>query len=59
MKTDKQITLDFIFKYFCILKAASCGWTITYIGANQYDFHNYKKKDFKKFIHNYTKKLNF
>ena len=60
MKTNKQIIIDFIFKYFFILKAASLGWTVTYLGANKFDFgHSYKKKiDFQKFINNYTEKFN-
>lgn len=38
----KKLILDFIYKFFCILKAASDGWIVTYIGANQFEFSGFK-----------------
>lgn len=38
----KKLILDFIYKFFCILKAASDGWIVTYIGANQFEFSGLK-----------------
>lgn len=38
--TVKKIIIDFLKKYFFILKAASDGWRISYIGGNQYKFYN-------------------
>lgn len=37
----KEYILSFLSKYFFILKAASEGWRICYIGGNQFEF--YKK----------------
>lgn len=42
MKTRK-IILDFVYKFFYILKAASDGWIIHYIGGNEFEFSGPKK----------------
>lgn len=34
----KDIIISFLTKYFFILKAASDGWRIQYIGGNRYEF---------------------
>ena len=54
---NKNIILNFIYKFFCILKAASDGWIIQYIGGNKFEFRCNKKIDIKKVIHAYTQKL--
>jgi hypothetical protein len=53
----KKIILNFVYKFFCILKAASDGWIIRYIGGNQFEFISCKKMDIKSFIDKYTKQL--
>ena len=55
--TDKSMILNFIYKFFCILKAASDGWIIKYIGGNQFEFKSNKKKDIKKLLCIYTQHL--
>jgi hypothetical protein len=54
--SKKKVILDFIYKFFCILKAASDGWIVTYIGANKFEFSGYKK-NIKKILMEYTKTL--
>jgi hypothetical protein len=38
-----KIILKFLTKYFFILKAASNGWRVKYIGGNKYEFYKSKK----------------
>jgi hypothetical protein len=38
-----KIILNFLTKYLFILKAASDGWRIKYIGGNNYEFYKSKK----------------
>lgn len=51
-----KIILNFLTKYLFILKAASDGWRIKYIGGNNYEF--YKSKKYKiscsEFLSKYT-----
>lgn len=54
---NKSIILNFVYKFFCILKAASDGWIIRYIGGNQFEFISYKKKNINDILNNYTKNL--
>jgi hypothetical protein len=53
----RRIILNFVYKYLCILKAASDGWIIKYIGGNQFEFIYYKKMDIKKVLKKYSKQL--
>jgi hypothetical protein len=53
----RRIILNFVYKFFCILKAASDGWIIKYIGGNQFEFISYKKIDIKRVLKQYSKKL--
>lgn len=53
----RKIILNFIYKFFCILKAASDGWIIRYIGGNQFEFISYKRTNINKFLEKYTKEL--
>jgi hypothetical protein len=60
MKYFKQsIILDFIYKLFFILKAASDGYIVKYIGGNKYDFIKYhkKKSNSTKFLKKYIKSI--
>lgn len=57
MSCNRKIILNFIYKFFCILKAASDGWIVKYIGGNQFEFVCDKKIDYKIFIKNYTENL--
>lgn len=38
-----KLILKFLTKYFFILKAASNGWRVKYIGGNKYEFYKSKK----------------
>lgn len=38
-----KLIFDFLTKYLFILKAASDGWRIRYIGGNTYEFYKSKK----------------
>ena len=53
----RRIILNFVYKFLCILKAASDGWIIKYIGGNQFEFISYKKIDIKRVLKQYSKKL--
>jgi hypothetical protein len=60
----RRIILNFVYKFFCILKAASDGWIIKYIGGNQFEFISYKNPttssrtiDINKVLKQYSKKL--
>lgn len=53
----KSIILNFVYKFFCILKAASDGWIIRYIGGNQFEFISYKKANINEILNNYIKDL--
>jgi len=53
----RKIILNFIYKFFCILKAASDGWIVRYIGGNQFEFISNKKHNIDEFLHKYTKEL--
>lgn len=55
--SHKKIILNFIYKFFCILKAASDGWIVRYIGGNQFEFITRKKMNVKDFFDAYTSKL--
>jgi hypothetical protein len=55
--SDRRIILNFIYKFFCILKAASDGWIVKYIGGNQFEFISYKKRNIKICLAKYTKEL--
>lgn len=55
--THRTIILNFIYKFFCILKAASDGWIIRYIGGNQFEFISNTKMDINLFLDKYTRKL--
>lgn len=39
MRTE-TLLLNFLCKYLFIFRAASDGWTISYIGGNQFEFYN-------------------
>lgn len=54
--SSKKIILDFIYKFFCILKAASDGWIVKYLGANHFEFIGLKK-NIKKMLIEYTDTL--
>jgi hypothetical protein len=57
--THKKIILNFIYKFFCILKAAADGWIVRYIGGNQFEFMYYKQKNKQKNIRDvFTKYTN-
>lgn len=53
----KRIILNFVYKFFCILKAASDGCIIKYIGGNQFEFISYNKIDIKKLLKQYSETL--
>ncbi len=53
----RRIILNFVYKFFCILKAASDGWIIKYIGGNQFEFISYKKMNIKNSLAKYTEEL--
>jgi hypothetical protein len=53
----QTIILNFIYKFLCILKAASDGWIIRYIGANRFEFICNKKRNIKLFLQKYTQQL--
>lgn len=36
----KYILINFLIKYLFIMRAASDGWRISYIGGNRFEFHN-------------------
>lgn len=52
----RNIILTFLYKYFFILKAASDGWCITYIGGNQFKFDNHIMNDID-FLNKYKSKV--
>ena len=57
---EQTIILDFIYKFFFILKAAADGYIVRYIGGNKYDFIKFKSKtklNSAKFLHKYTKTI--
>jgi len=51
----KEKILKFILKILFILKAASDGWIVTYIGGDKYEFSGKSKK---LNINNFIKKYN-
>ena len=55
--THKKIILNFIYKFFCILKAAADGWIVRYIGGNQFEFISYRHMNIKEFFAKYTSEL--
>lgn len=55
--SHRKIILNFLYKFFCILKAASDGWIVKYIGGNQFEFKTYKKTNINQFLEKYTKEL--
>lgn len=64
MKYNKELIKKFLVMYFFILKAASDGWSVRYIGGNQFTFLKGKqdKQNFiplktKDFIDNFHYKL--
>lgn len=59
MNKTKNIILSFLRKFFFILKAASDGWIIKYIGANQFEFRYIKfssNPSVKEFLKHYIYK---
>lgn len=53
-----KIVLNFLYKFLCILKAASDGWIVSYIGGNKFVFnHNNKKININHIIKVYTNTL--
>jgi hypothetical protein len=55
--SHKKIILNFIYKFFCILKAASDGLIVRYIGGNQFEFISHKKINIKDLFDTYTQHL--
>jgi hypothetical protein len=56
-KFTSSFILNFIYKYFCILKAASEGCIIKYIGGNKFEFISNKKLNISQLLHKYTQTL--
>jgi hypothetical protein len=56
-KFTNSLILNFIYKYLCILKAASEGCIIKYIGGNKFEFISNKKLNINKLLHKYTQTL--
>lgn len=40
---NNSILYKFIYKVLCILKAASDGWIVTYVGGNKFEFSKLAK----------------
>jgi hypothetical protein len=58
MNNNNKIVLNFLYKFLCILKAASDGWIISYIGANKFAFsYRNKKINISDIIKKYTSTL--
>ncbi len=57
--TIRDLIMSFLHRYFFILKAASDGWRVIYIGGNQYRFHkpNAQAKSSLDFIRKYKMRL--
>jgi hypothetical protein len=53
----KNIILTFLYKYFFILKAASDGWCISYVGGNRFKFDNHITYDDVDFKNKYKSKV--
>jgi hypothetical protein len=56
----RTLILDFLYKFFFILKAASDGTIITYIGGNKFEFKSCSTKlniNCNSFISQYSKNL--
>lgn len=53
--------IRFLYKYMFILKAASDGWRIKYIGGDSFKFYNKRTRDtvqsIEDFIYKYNNKL--
>lgn len=56
-KITSSLILNFIYKYFCILKAASEGCIIKYIGGNKFEFISDKKLNINQLLKKYTQTL--
>ena len=55
---EKKYIINFIYKFFFILRAASDGYIIRYLGDNKYEFiGTVEKYDNERFIQNCTKNL--
>lgn len=54
IETLKRILYNFLYKYLFILKAASDGYIVKYIGGNQYEFKKCRKESLKTLINNCT-----
>lgn len=59
----KYILINFLIKYLFIMRAASDGWRISYIGGNRFEFYNtfYNKNvdiDTQQFLERYTFNMN-
>lgn len=54
--SSRVVILNFIYKFFCILKAASDGWIVKYIGGNRFEFIGLKQ-NVKECLINYTNTL--
>ncbi len=56
----RTLILDFLYKFFFILKAAADGTIITYIGGNKFEFKSIPpliKSNSNSFISKYSKNL--
>jgi hypothetical protein len=53
----RHLILKFVYKFICILKAASHGLIVKYIGGNQFEFISHNNINIKKFFEKYKKKL--
>jgi hypothetical protein len=53
----RSIILTFLYKYFFILKAASDGWCISYMGGNKFKFDNHIKYDDINFTDKYKSEI--
>lgn len=56
-----KLILSFLYKYFFILKAASDGWKIRYVGGDQFQFLTkvkyFKNTETEYFIRKYSSSL--
>lgn len=51
--------IKFLYKYMFILKAASDGWRIRYIGGNSFKFYNKRSQTPKVSIEDFMKKYQY
>lgn len=54
---NRHLILKFVYKFICILKAASHGLIVKYIGGNQFEFTSYKNINIQNFFERYKKTL--